>query len=226
MSNELVNGAGNSLPVSYDATDPFTALAVAEQLKGRFLKYAKSRWTTGTGKDEVPMNDAELIADIANVALGWRRWEDHKPVEHRIGLLKDRYVAPQRNDLGHLDQSEWPRDNKGEPADPWQFGWHLRLVDPATGDNFVWSAGSGGGIKELEKLGAKFAKQRAIDPGRCTPLVQLATDGYTHRTYGWVPTPVLKIVKWLDNGDGAPVAALPSPDGSDDANDLNDDLPF
>ena len=61
------------------------------------------------------------------LSTGWVRWGDNKPVEHRIGRVIDKFVPPQRRELGYDNKDDWPADDRGEVRDPWQFTNYLVL---------------------------------------------------------------------------------------------------
>lgn len=215
----------NELTTYSNGIDPFDALAnsLSSGLDGTFLKFSKGDWLIGKDRDEREINGKELIADLGNLQLGWRKWDNKRIAEQHIGPVAESYIPPQRNALGDLDDTLWERDDKGNPIDPWVFGLYMRLIDPGTGEAFIWSATSGGAKKAVGKLTKEFSKQRKSNPQQCTPVVKLETDAYQHPKYGRVKVPLLTVVDWRAN-DVTP--ALPAPDGSDDANDMDDDIPF
>ena len=52
---------------------------------------------------------------------GWQRWRDGHPTESRMGLVVERFIPPQRRELGDDDLSCWEVDSDGSARDPWQF---------------------------------------------------------------------------------------------------------
>jgi hypothetical protein len=190
---------------------------------GTPLKFSKGRWFRGYGNDERPADGLELIADVPSLMVGWRKWVDKKIVNTALGHVAENFRAPSRNDLGDLDESQWERDANGQPKDPWSFGFYLRLVDPKDEESYQYAAMSNGARRAVADLIKTFTKQRKKDAAHCLPVVRLAADFYKHKDYGRIDTPKLAIVGWHDSGCAA--AAVPDPDGSDDA-DMSDSIPF
>jgi hypothetical protein len=225
MTNSLTTTTGSNL-VDWSADDPFTALAnsiSAPGMQGEPLKFSKGRWLTGRGKDEEEAGGKILVADLDNLMIGWRRWFDKKITDQVVGLVAEKFRPPSRNDLGDLDESAWERDANGNAKDPWSLGLYLRLVDTESEESFAWAATSFGAKKAIAELSRAFIKQRKKDPTRCVPVVKLEADFYRHKDYGRVDTPKLTIVDWRTSDNAA--AAIPDPDGSDDA-DMGDTIPF
>jgi hypothetical protein len=221
MTNDITKRTSTSM-IDW-SQDPFEQRAAAVSQTGAPLKFSKGRWFTGFGDNEQPADGKELVADIGGLMIGWRCWKEKKIVDVRIGYFAEGYRPPQRNELGDLDDSTWERDANGKPKDPWSSGYYLRLLDLDGEESFVFSATSKGSRDAVDDMIVKFTKQRKKDPTRCTPVVKLAADWYRHKDFGRVDTPELKIVDWRSS-DGV-AAAIPSPDGSDDA-EFNDDIPY
>ena len=77
-----------------------------------------SRWNQGT----------IVIAAIDQLLVGWIRWENGKPAEHRMELVASGQIRHSGPDLGYLDQAKWEVDNNGKPRDPWQNTAYLPLL--------------------------------------------------------------------------------------------------
>jgi hypothetical protein len=221
MPQDIITKDSNANAVVNWADDPFATLAnnMSAQ-EGEYLKFAKNHWTSG--KDEEPMDGKELVADLTNLMIGCRRWENKKITDQHAGLVADGYRPPQRNDLGDLDESKWEVDANGKRKDRWVYGFYLQLVDPVTGEAYVWTASSHGAKQEIGNFVRAFTKQRKKNPAYTVPVVKLASDYYRHKDYGRVDVPKLEIVDWRSSET---VAAIPAPDGSDDA-EMNDAIPF
>jgi hypothetical protein len=220
----------------------FASAARAKQnFEGTILKYTKGNWTAG--KDGTDMNEAQLIALIDQLAVGWTKWIDRHPVDYRVGFVAEGYRPPRRQDLDMQDESGWPADFSGKVRDPWQFGMHLPLVDQQ-GERFVFSTSSQGGRDTIANLSQEYADHRASGKNEL-PLVELSTDSYDHRSYGSVNVPLINILEWVKppNGAGRDQKALPSapmegsPTAKNDtpsreriarrsSSDMDDEIPF
>ena len=86
---------------------------------------------------------------------------------------------PRHEDLGDDDRNAWETDPNGTPQDPWRECNTLPMKDPGTGQEFVFTTGSRGGIVALGKLSSKFGRQRHKQAGRL-PVIEIGADSYRH----------------------------------------------
>jgi hypothetical protein len=169
--------------------DPFREMAGAMRsrtgLDATMLKFSKGRWVAG--KDAVDMNDRELIAHVDQTMLGWCRWEDKKPVDYRVGFVKDRFKPARRRELGDADPNRWERRDQ----DPWQLTFFLPLTDPNDGGFFVYSTTSRGGKDAIADLLDAYSHNREHHPQEAhkLPQVCLSGDHYNHPDFGRVEKP-------------------------------------
>jgi hypothetical protein len=217
---DMVKSNGHSdVTVPGPDDNPFTRYAEAaggSQITGSLLRFVKGDYLAGQDADEVPAG-TELVAVMDTLRIGYIRWEDNPPVEHRMGFLSEGYVPPTRRDLSDTDKGLWPTDDEGTPQDPWQYSAYLTLVepeDPARVFTFATSSKGGhGAIVALCKEYGRIVRQRPDS----YPIVRLDVGSYPHsdRSIGRVKTPVLKITRWIPKGgfDNA-LTGSPEPDGT------------
>jgi hypothetical protein len=178
--------------------DPFREMAAAMRSRqgfdGTILKFNKGRWTAG--KDQNEMNDQQLIAHVDQLMFGYCKWKDKRPVDYRVGFVRDRYKPPPRYKLGDNDPSKW---EKGD-TDPWQMTFFLPLTQPNSSERYIYPTTSGHGKDALANLQEAFADNRELHPEDADklPLVSLSGDHYPHPEYGRVETPAFDIVRWVD----------------------------
>jgi hypothetical protein len=220
MTNSLTTTTGTALVDR--SQDPLEQFANAVAQTGQPLKFSKGRWFTGFGDSEKPADGMHLVADVPTIMLGWRKWQNKKIVDARIGYIADGFRPPARHDLDDTDEQAWERNSRGEAQDPWTYGVFLHLTNPDDGEDYLYSATSKGGQKAIWTLLQAFVKQRKKNPECCTPVVALGSDSYKHRDFGRVDTPKLTIIGMRASENAA---ALPDPDGSDDA-EMGDTIPF
>jgi hypothetical protein len=110
-----------------------------------------------------------MLADMANLMVGWRKWSDNRIVDANIGLVAAGFVPKDRQKLGDLNKDEWACNNIGQPTDPWQFGYYLRL-SAEDGQVYTWSAASAGARRAVGDLTRQVIRKRQ------NPLVRLATS--------------------------------------------------
>jgi DNA (cytosine-5)-methyltransferase 1 len=158
--------------------------------EGTILLFNKGEWTAG----KVPMNDQELIALVPEAMSGWCKWRDGRPVDYYVGFVRDRYKPPKRDELGDIDASKWEK-RSGERKDPWQFTYYLPLVDPRTGQLYIFSTTTQGGKDAWAGLLEDYAdSQDRQDTVGKLPRVALCSETYDHWEYGKVHKPTFKIL--------------------------------
>lgn len=189
-------GTAVAAPSDYD---PYAAYgAEAASGSGDFLKFSKGEWLKGQNDEEVELG-TRLAANMAELSIGWLRWEAKKPVERRMGLLAQGHKPEPRDTLGYSDKSDWEQDAAGVAQDPWSATNELPVADPETGEQMTISMASKGGIGAIGNLCKAYGKEYRNRPGM-VPIIELGRDSYKHSEYGKVYVPVLTIVDWVENG--------------------------
>jgi len=196
---------------------------------GKILKYVKGEWLHADAL--IPLG-TEFLVLINEAMRGDVKFEGGKPIEHRLGLIRNRAKFAKRADLGDTDENLWERDKSGRPVDPWSQQTYLPMIHAENGDLYSFIFRSAGAKQTFRDL------CRAYSPYRKTgmlPVISLQTDKYKHDDYGWIDVPVLQIERWEDGGVAA--ASSASADGGLDAkvvgeskvvtqDDMNDSIPF
>jgi hypothetical protein len=122
----------------------------------------------------------------------------------------------ERESLGDLDESQWSIVNS-EPKDPWQPYREVDFYDIATGQQYILTAASDGGVQAVKHLVDSYRNGQHKHPGEL-PAVELQKGDYLHKKLGHkVNVPVLNVVGWQANTPPEP--APPEPE-------LDDDIPF
>jgi hypothetical protein len=175
---------------------------------GDLLKFSKGDWLTGKDNRELA-DGTKLVAVMDTLAVGWQRWENQRPVEHRMGLLVDGFVPPPREELGDMDEELWERDDTGAPRDRWQLTNYLQFVNPDNQDEvYTFTTSSKGGLSAVAKLCREYGRAREKENREDQlPVVMLSTGSYAHRdrSLGRIKFPVLTIIGWVNKADFAPV---------------------
>ena len=202
---------------------------------GKIIKYVKG--TYQHGETVIPL-DTEFLALVQEAMRGDVRFQDGKPVEQRIGFIRDRFKFAPRADLGFTDESQWERDKKGNPINPWSQQYFLPLIHCESGDLYCYIFHSAGGRQTFRDLARNYAPLRKTS---MLPVVSLQTDRYNHPDYSWIDIPILKIERWEDCGgmappdnDGGASAKVVGVDMTAEAeskpakrnSDMDDDIPF
>ena len=214
-------------PAAVPANDGWgdaAAEASERMIRGTLLKFADWRWTTG--KEATPVADGTKLVAMATVAM-WVRWESGKPAEYRMRESGRR--LPDREELGHNDESQWDKDLSGEPQDPWRNTRLVYLVDPQTAAAFTFSTSSWGGRSAVVDLGDQIARMRSVHAD-AVPIVELRAVEMPTK-YGRKSKPMFKIVEWrtADAEQAAPVERQITTQKAKreiDMSEMNDDVPF
>jgi hypothetical protein len=174
--------------------------AVADYLSSMALPLVLFRQGEYSSGDEMIPLGTRYVAKWREHMIGWQLWLDKKPVDSRMGFLHDGFSIPDRNTLGLLDESEWEKDQNGNPRDPWQRSEKIPFID-AAGEEHLFVTGSWGGHCALVKL--QKACRLGAD-GR-DPLIELATENHKNSFGGINPRPVFRVIGWV----GKALTALP-----------------
>ena len=144
--------------------------------------------------DNLPDNTTLVAVDVNT---GWVKWQDSKPIEHRI--TQPGHLHPDRDDLPDRDKTTWQPGLNGEPADPWRDTRYLRLIDPRTGQDYTFVSDTYGGRKAVGDLKSQIGNVRFAYPG-AVPVVQLGSTKMK-TSFGLKPRPEFKVVGWRDNNN-------------------------
>ena len=158
---------------------------------------------------------------MTELKAGYIKWKDGAPETETMVRIADGKPIPQREDLGDDDRNAWETDPNGTPLDPWQTVNTLPMKNPETGQEFVFTTGSRGGIGAIGKLSTSYGRQRHKQVDKL-PIIEINSDSYRHKTYGDVSFPTFKIVGW--ETEGALIAGETN-NAKVDAG-LDDEIPF
>jgi hypothetical protein len=209
--------------VTTTGPSPFEVYANAiapRAIVGKLLKFAKGDFVAGEGNEVIP-ETAEFAVFMDEALCGWVRWEDAKPVEHRMGRIADNYMPPVRTELGDIDRAAWETDGDGNARDPWQFTNYLPMKSEASDEMYTFVAASRGSLSAVGGLCRQYARHAKKHPDQ-DPVVKLMSGTYEHRikSYGRIAYPIFCVVGWTAKSDLAP--GVPS----NDPNDPIEGLPF
>jgi hypothetical protein len=209
--NSLTHKPASAISLPTD-DDPYGEIAMEGGGQfGKILKYVKGRWSHA---DKEIALGTEFTALIPEAMRGDVRFQDGKPIEQRLGLVRNRAKHAVREDLGFNDKSKWQVDRKGNPVDPWSPQTYLPMIHSESGDFYCYIFGRSHGAKQaFRDLCREYSPYRTTT---MLPVVSLQTDHYDHDEYGWTDVPVLKIERWEDSGN-MPPEPTPSSDGGANA---------
>jgi hypothetical protein len=211
--------------IALPADDPWTEVA-NEGGGGQFGKLFKFAKGDFTHKEKLIAIGTEFVVHMPQAMRGWVRFEDGKPVDYQLGLIRDGAKFADRSSLGHMDKFAWPRDKRGEAADPWQQQTYVPMVCCETNELYTFVFSSHGGKQAFRDLARSYSPFRKTNK---LPVVSLQTTSYRHDEFGRIDVPVLKVERWDDSDPTPPVSSSgPAPSsGPTRANaDMDDDIPF
>ena len=220
-TNSIVSRPTSAIMLPHD-DDPWTE--VANEGGGQFgkiVKYVKGQWSHGD--NEIALG-TEFLALIHEAMRGDVRFQEGKPVEQRLGLIRDRFRFAPRAELGFTDESQWECDKKGKPIDPWCQQHFLPLIHCETGEVYCYifrSEGAKQAFRDLSRCYAPYRKSTML------PVISLQTDRYRHADYGLIDIPVLRIERWENSGSAeAPICPpAPNSNGGESARVIDADVP-
>jgi len=166
------------------------AVAAAEgagnRIQGQALKYKDGgRYLIGREATEAPKDLALVVTDLKMV---WLRRDGGKIVESIEIFPGDRPIA--RDDLGHVDKSQWSIGNFGNAEDPWSLCKYMYGYDRDTAQSYTFISETKGGSVAITKLAAEIARVQSKHPG-ASPVVELDWADFGSRT-----RPNFKIIDW------------------------------
>jgi hypothetical protein len=225
MTDDLKDKPGSALipaatrelaPEAVDGLDAY-AKTGAPAWFGELLKFNGKTGEWSAGKDNLPIEQGRMLAAVVPEMLaGHVLWMD--------GELADQSWVPafqfnpreHRASLGNQDEDLWPKDEKGDPTDPWKEGVMLPMVDPATREEFTFSSSSVGGVRATKRLTSTYVKQMKAAPETtrgCVPIVALGSNSYQHtdKKRGTIYNPAFEGMDWVRVSD----LLLPPEPGSD-----------
>ena len=199
--------------------------AVAERggtnlIKGTILKFADSTYKANKTEivQQAPQGPAFVVVGIVTA---WVHWKDGKPT-HKITHTGQTH--PYREDMGDLDQAEWPIGIGGTPSDPHKDTRYVYLINLRSGKTYTFITDTIGGRQAVGELKDAIGIVRQARPG-ALPVVQLATGSMKSR-YGMRPKPSFEIVEWRGGTPAAPAQAPQQIERHAASDELNDQVPW
>jgi hypothetical protein len=216
MSNNLMTS-----PPADDGWGAAAGEAAGRTIRGRILKFADWRWSAG--REAAPIDSGKRLMALATVAL-WVRWENGRPVEHRLRELGR--ALPERDELGHTDENQWEDTLDGRRQDPWQNTRLVYLVDPDTAEAFTFSTSSFGGRSAVSDLGDQIMRMRTVHPD-AVPLVELQAQEMPTK-FGRKSKPLFKVIGWKTSAGEAPEQPIVERQIAPPtrAQEMDDEIPF
>jgi len=138
----------------------------------------------------------------------WTKWINGKAVERRTYRAINGEMAPTREELGDLDESEWPTKGS-KPKDPWQRQVYL----PMKGDDDEICAFVASGQVAISEIGELVGMYGETDRGGKFPVIELDSRSFESSRGSLIYVPVFRLVDWefWDGTPAPPVELVPAP---------------
>jgi hypothetical protein len=193
--NTLMNSTALT-PAPAETTDAYDLFADEGGPQfGPLLKFNKGKFSLNDNDVAI---GTQFIALVHELRRGCVLFLGEGHVEYRIGLVRDGFKFPTREEMGHTDKRQWERDKRsGEPRDPCQRQYFLPLVHPETDELCTFVTGSAGGEGAIRDLVRLYKPRKTTTEA---PVISLQVGHYEHDKYGRVAIPVFKHQGWSDLG--------------------------
>ena len=161
--------------------DPYAKYGRTVSSDTPFLKCVKGEFRFGVDDEVLPLR-TRLVPHMAELKTGFIKWKDGAPETETTVRIVEGKPIPQREDLGDEDRNEWETDPNGTPQDPWQPVNTLPMKDPETGQEFVFTTGSRGGIGAVGKLASGYGAKGTSKLASCRSSKSTRTATAIKRT--------------------------------------------
>jgi len=187
---------------------------------GRIIAFNGSTGIHRTIDDDVEVpGGSKFVALLHLTQKGFIQFHgDGTPPDVRMVRI-DENADIEREDLGDLDQSQWPIGMNGEREDPWkpQFVIPMQRHD-AGGELFIYVAR---GVVAMNSVGDLLGRWRHHPKRKAgfIPVVRVENGTYFSKRFnGRKPKPILAIDGWVTL-TGEPAPELPKPTLAEELND-------
>jgi hypothetical protein len=178
----------------YDTMSDYDDVVTIRPIDG---KYRMDR-----GGEIVFGKDDRLVAVMHTLRHGLVRREYGVPVKSLMGYVHDGFKPAAREDLGELDENEWP-EIKGRPHDPWHPTLDIVLHNTTEDDRYLVVFDDqhntnfyGPIVRGLDTLALVYAARRRAGHHHDMPVIELTHDTYHHGPYGTTYVPRINVVGW------------------------------
>ena len=185
----------------------------------KILKFKKGEYSIQ--EDTIPLG-TEYLAHAASWTKCWIKFTDGKVEDRKVYRVALGEKPPEREDLGDLNQDEWPEGLDGKPSDPWVFQFLLPLENIDTGEVVIFVTTSIGGRTAVANLCTAYVKRAKKAPNCGQPVIKLATTEMPTRKFGKVLRPLFEVARWDDTDD----IELIEPSPPTLRGDMDDEIPF
>jgi hypothetical protein len=149
----------------------------------KLLKFKKGEYFIG--EEEIALG-TEYLAHAAAWVKCWIKFIDGEPVDRKPYRVALGEKPPLREDLDARDEDDWPKDDDGNPSDPWSLQYLLPLENLKNGEVVIFCTSSFGGTHQKTACGQ--------------PIIKLAKTTFPSKKYGKVLRPLFEVTGWDQQG--------------------------
>jgi hypothetical protein len=167
---------------------------------------------------EVPAG-TEFAAFLHETQRGFIKFNNGAPPDVRMIGISANAEVPRREELGDLDQSQWPLGLDGQRQDPWkeQIAFPMARRD-AGGELFVYVARGQVALNAVADLLGRYRRHPKRQAG-LIPVIRLESGTYPSKKFGgFKPKPLFVVVGWVTKDGNPPPPPL--------STEMNDSLDF
>ena len=183
----------NSLPANIE--DEADALLASTQTHEKLLKFKKGKFFAMD--NEVALG-TEFLCHASQLVIGWIKFVNNKVADRKMGRAAEGFVPPKREELGDNDQSQWERDDRGAPKDPWTFQHLMPFENLETGELMIFTTSSIGGQIATQNLVREYAQRVKRKGSRALPIIKLDVAQMRTKSFGDVARPHFEVTGWED----------------------------
>lgn len=174
---------------------------------GDLLKFNGKTGEFTAGSQGLPIEKGRVFVAIVNEMIaGHVLWKNGELADQSWMPASKFDPRDHRASLGDHDEDLWPKNEAGDPVDPWKEAVMLPMIDPNTRAEFTFSTSSFGGVRACKRVVDGYRKQITAAPETtkgCLPVVSLGTSSYKHddKKRGTIFNPVFEGLDWIRAGD-------------------------
>jgi hypothetical protein len=193
-SNQLTTKKTTLPAAGADYVSRYLEATGSSNIAGRLIRYDGKKGTFTFHDDGSTVPEAVMwVALCEETMIAWVKFGgESEPPDRRGGLLFEGYQLPLRQELGDLEENEWPIGLNGTPEDPWRHEVSVVLQRQDTGELATFSTMSKTGRRAVSTLLQHYRRNQKTCPGTL-PIVRLKSGSHKHERFGEVSIPILQV---------------------------------
>jgi hypothetical protein len=193
----------NPLAVFCQRNSTTPALLRVDLLK---CNHVTGEWTRARGESATPIKaDDQFLVNPQELIDTWTKFVGGQFVERRVYRAAHFEFAPERAELGDLDETKWDWSGN-KRRDPWLRAGYIPMKVVGDNETLAFRATGAGAIGEVGELVGMYAS--TARDGK-VPVVRLASRSYESTHGNLIYVPVFKLLSWAFWEADTPLPPLP-----------------